>query len=295
MVSMTGFGRGELLIDGYQYTVEIKSVNHRYLDLRFKLPLSLQAYESVFAETIRTQIQRGSVDVSIRQKLASTGKTFDGSTRFLIDQKAAASFFEAAHWLQTQHTLAAPSLDAVLATGKILLPVEETAETPTLPPALRALVEQTVSKLVAERKREGEQTRLSLQATVKSLGALSEQWKTNAEVQHAKIRERLQKRLQQWNLSSSVDAQRLELEVAFLADRSDISEEIQRFEAHLQEFSKLTQAKEPVGRKLDFLTQELHRETNTIASKADDLGLSRLAVEAKTAIEKLREQVQNVE
>ncbi|MBY0369615.1 DUF1732 domain-containing protein, partial [bacterium] len=110
-----------------------------------------------------------------------------------------------------------------------------------------------------------------------------------------RIREKLTKRIKEWALTPPVDASRLEWEVAFFADRSDISEEIQRFEAHLEEFSRLVAASAPAGRKLDFLTQELHREANTIASKADDQAISRAAVEAKAGIEKLREQVQNVE
>jgi uncharacterized protein (TIGR00255 family) len=172
--------------------------------------------------------------------------------------------------------------------------VEDAQDTGPFPPELKALTEQALAALVADREREGAQTRAHLLQTVQSLQDLAKQWRAAAAGHPDKIREKLTKRIAQWALQPA-DAGRLETEVAFFADRSDITEEIQRFDAHLEEFAKLVGSGLPAGRKLDFLTQELHRETNTVASKADDLTLSRLAVEAKTAIEKLREQVQNVE
>lgn len=296
MQSMTGFGRSEQVIGAYQYSVEVRSVNHRYLDLRFRLPPALQAHESTFAEAVRACVQRGSIDVSIRQKIVAQEKAVEGGTRFVVDQRAAASYLEACQWLHQKYQLSAvPSLEAIQSTGKVILAVEDSLESAPLPPELRGLVDAALAALVGERRREGAQTQASLKQTVEALKALAGQWKTLADGHPEKIRERLTKKIQQWNLGGTADPQRLELEIAFFADRADISEEIQRFEAHLEEFSKLLSLKVPVGRKLDFLTQELHRETNTVASKADDLSLSRLAVEAKTAIEKLREQVQNVE
>jgi uncharacterized protein (TIGR00255 family) len=294
--SMTGFGRSEGVIGSSQFTVEVRSVNHRYLDLRFRLPAALAAFENTFAEFVRSKIQRGSLDISIRQRAVTSEKGVEGNTRFIVDTRAAASLVEACQALNAQFkTPAVPSLELLHATGKVFLAVEDSAEAAPLSPELRALVAHALTALVTERTREGAQTQATLAATVACLQTLAGQWKTAAAAHPEKIRERLEKKIAQWNLGGTADPQRLELEVAFFADRADIAEEIQRFEAHLDEFSKLVAGKGPVGRKLDFLTQELHRETNTVASKADDLSLSRLAVEAKTSIEKLREQVQNVE
>jgi uncharacterized protein (TIGR00255 family) len=294
--SMTGFGRSEGIIGSHQYTVEVRSVNHRYLDMRFRLPPALASFENTFAEMLRAKIARGSLDVSIRSRAVTSGKGVEGTTRFVVDNRAAQSLIEACATLHAQYkTPLLPSLELLHATGKVFLSVEDGQEAAPLAPELRELVNQALTTLVAERRREGAQTQTSLQATVASLKSLANQWTQSAAQHPAKIREKLTKKIQQWNLGGTADPQRLELEVAFYADRSDIAEEIQRFEAHLEEFTKLLTASGPVGRKLDFLTQELHRETNTVASKADDLSLSRLAVEAKTAIEKLREQVQNVE
>lgn len=296
MQSMTGFARRERAIGSNQISIEIKSVNHRYLDLRFRLPMPWQNLESALAEQVRAKIQRGSVDVSIRQKLTGQPTTTEGGTRFFVDEKAAASLLEACRLLhQKFQTPAVPSLEFLAATGKVFLATDDGGETATLGPELRALFNEALETLVQERAREGEQTRKALAQTLELLQTTATQWEALADAQPGRIRERLQKRIDQWQLDGTVDAQRIEAEVAFYAERSDISEELQRFAAHVEEFSKLLGAKHPVGRKLDFLTQELHREANTIASKADDLGISRLAVEAKTAIEKLREQVQNVE
>lgn len=296
MQSMTGFARSERAIGSALVSIEIKSVNHRYLDLRFRLPNAWQNFESALGEQVRAKIQRGSVDISIRQKLTGAPSPTDGATRFVVDEKAAASLIEACQTLHRKfHTPAIPSLEFLAATGKVFLAAEEGADSATLGPELRALFQEALEVLVKERGREGEQTRKTLALTLEQLKAMATQWLVLADGQPDRIRERLQKRIEQWKLEGTVDTQRLEAEVAFYADRADISEEIQRFSAHVEEFSKLLSGKLPVGRKLDFLTQELHREANTIASKADDLGISRLAVEAKTAIEKLREQVQNVE
>ncbi len=296
MQSMTGFGRSEGVIGPTQYTVEVRSVNHRYLDMRFRLPAALAAFENTFAEILRAKIARGSLDISIRSRAVTTDKGVEGNTRFVVDMRAATSLVDACHALHAKFkTAATPSLEFFQASGKVFVAVEESQESAPLPTELRDLVTQALDALVKARNREGAQTQTSLQSTVASLKTLSAQWTQAAAGHPEKIRERLTKKIQQWNLGGTADPQRLELEVAFFADRSDISEEIQRFEAHLDEFSQLLSGNGPVGRKLDFLTQELHRETNTVASKADDLSLSRLAVEAKTAIEKLREQVQNVE
>jgi len=290
MQSMTGFGRAEKAIGPFQYVVEVKSVNHRYLDVRSRLPPQLQPYETVLAEAVRSVLARGSVEISVRQKLTASEKTAEGTTQFVVDEKALKSFKKACKQIDQQ-----VSLEAILATGKIILPVEETPEASTLAPQVRKVIDEAVKVLVAARQREGAETAKALSATVKSLQSLAKQWSQSAADHPTKIRERLTKKIQQWSLPGQIDAQRLEMEVAFFADRADIAEEIQRFGSHLEEFSRLLSSATPVGRKLDFLTQELHREVNTIASKSDDLGVSRLCVDAKTAIEKLREQVQNVE
>ncbi len=296
MQSMTGFARRERAIGSTQVSIEIKSVNHRYLDLRFRLPNQWQNFESALGEQVRAKLQRGSVDISVRQKLTGQPAPAEGGTRFFVDEKAAASLIEACRYLhQKFQTPPVPTLEFLAATGKVFLATEEGSESTPLGPELRALFNEALDLLIKEREREGEQTRKTLAQTLGLLSGMATQWTGLATAHPDRIRERLQKRIEQWKLDGSVDTQRIETEVAFYAERADISEEIQRFSAHVEEFSKLLGARQPVGRKLDFLTQELHREANTIASKADDLSISRLAVEAKTAIEKLREQVQNVE
>jgi uncharacterized protein (TIGR00255 family) len=295
MQSMTGFATSEKTIDGTHFTIEMRSVNHRFLDVRFRLPSSLQSFEAALSDSLRKRFSRGSIEVSVRAKLVQLENRTGGSLRFLVDEKAAKSLSEACALLHRDYEFpAALSHSLVASMGKVIIPVEEVAEHTAMPPGFQPLFDATLQHLADARTTEGKKTQSSILSTVHTLNQLTHQIKALAPLHPALIRDRLTKRLEEWKISP-VDSQRLELEVALYAQKSDIAEEIQRLESHLKEYEALLSQTGPVGKKLDFLTQELHRETNTVASKADDLRLTRLALDAKAAIEKLREQVQNVE
>ncbi|MBY0371933.1 hypothetical protein K2X33_14705, partial [bacterium] len=170
MQSMTGFGRAEKNTGSYFYTVEAKSVNHRYLDIRFRLPPHLQAFEAQLSEKVRSKIQRGAVEISLRAKLSAEAGPLDSGVRFTIDKGAAESLQNACKQLQAQFPgWEAPTLDAVLATGKVLLPVESAPESPALSPEVLALVEQALDLLVAQRQREGALTVAALKTHIAEL------------------------------------------------------------------------------------------------------------------------------
>lgn len=294
--SMTGFGRAEGQVGGTYFTFEVKSVNHRYLDLRFRLPTSLSLLEIPLCEVVRNCFDRGAFEIILKHKLPTAGAALAGSTRFVVDGVAAKSFFESCEWLHKNYkTDKIPSIDSVMATNRILVAIEDTQESGSLLVEMKKLLEKALQDLNAMREAEGERLRTILKDGIQELFKVADKIAAAAPEHPKKIQEKLQARIAQWKLSSPVDAQRLEWEIAFFAERADISEEIDRLRTHIGEFAGMLDSGKSVGRKLDFLTQELHREVNTMGSKAPMVEITRLTVEAKTIIEKLREQVQNVE
>ena len=294
--SMTGFGRAEGQVGGTYFTFEVKSVNHRYLDLRFRLPTSLSILEIPLSEVVRSYFDRGAFEIILKHKLPAAGATLAGSTRYVVDGGAAKSFFESCEWLHKNYkTDKLPSIDAVLMTNRILVAVEDTQDSGSMLNEMKTLLEKALRDLNTMREAEGERLKTILADGIQELFKVADKIALAAPEHPKKIQEKLQARIAQWNLSSPVDAQRLEWEIAFFAERADITEEIDRLRTHVREFAGILQSGKAVGRKLDFLTQELHREVNTMGSKAPMVEITRLTVEAKTIIEKLREQVQNVE
>lgn len=296
MRSMTGFGRAEGLIGNVHYSVEIKSVNHRYLDVRFRAPSSLSLFEIPLTEVLRQYAERGSFEVSVKPKAASNQSVIMGGTHFVVDELAVKSLFEAVGWLNKKYkTPAVPSLEMLAQTNRVFIPMEESVDAASALDELKALVETALKDLQKMREREGSQLKNILSEGAETLLATADELTRLAPEQPKRIQEKLTQRIAQLKLSGSADPQRLEWEIAFFAERSDITEEIDRIRTHAKEFLKLLTGGKAIGRKLDFLTQELHREVNTVGSKATMLEITRLVVSAKTAIEKLREQVQNVE
>jgi len=292
---MTGFGRADGRVGGFQCSVEIKSVNHRYLDLRFRLPPVLSIHESYLFEKLRSEFDRGSFEINVRQRLSGEASSISGSTRFVVDETAAQSFMESCEWLHKKFkTEKIPSLKVLALTNKILIPIEETTvEGPA--DDFKLLFVRAVDDLKKMRESEGSRLKAILKSELGELNKWVGSISALAPQQPKKIQERLMNRIAQWSLSQPVDSNRLEWEVAFYAERSDITEELERLKTHVGEYSRLLDAKGSLGRKLEFLTQELHREINTLGAKTTLIEITKLVVESKNSIEKLREQAQNVE
>lgn len=294
MRSMTGFGRSEGTLGGQRFTMEIKSVNHRYLDLRFRLPAGFGAFESRLGELLKEKFERGSVDVVLRQAPLSSGGT--AGTRLQVDEVAAQTFTDACGALSKKlKVTVTPTAEAMVLTGKIFVPVEESPDESSHWESLKKLALAAADGVFKMREAEGLKLAEVLRAGVREVADLAGQCQKVASEHPKLVREKLQTRIAQWGLSGQVDAQRLEWEIAYFAERSDITEEIDRLKSHAEAFLSHLKESGSVGRKLDFLTQEMHREVNTMGSKAASLDLTRLTVEGKQRIEKLREQAQNVE
>ncbi len=296
MQSMTGFGKGDLTVGSSMISVEIKSVNHRYLDARFRLPSTLGFLELPLLEILKTHFERGSLEINIRQKTQG-GQDLNGSSvKYSIDEEAARSIIEGSEKLHLKFaTPKTPSLEMLFQSGRVFILSESAENLPALTEGIKKVFISTLKDLKTMREQEGSKLKTILtQGTLELERGVAELSKL-APRQPQKIKERLETRLAQWNISTPADPHRLEWEIALAAEKSDITEEIDRLRTHSDSFLTLLNQAGAVGRKLDFLTQELHREVNTTAAKSADIEITQLAVTLKTQIEKLREQVQNVE
>ncbi len=289
--SMTGFGRGESEAEGRHIEVEVKAFNHRYCDVVPHLPRTLSVLETRVRNLIRERFSRGRIEVSAQFDDAS-----DAGQKLELDLPLAKEYYSALKTLQ--ESLGIPGevrLETLTAFREIFArkEVERDLEKewalllPALEAALNGLEEMRTQEGIALEKDFSQ--RLTL---VGNMLAEIEQ-KSPAVLQAS--RDRLAERVQELSGGVEIDPARLAQEVAFLAERSDITEELVRARSHLARFRAILSQSEPAGRKLDFLLQEMNREVNTIGSKANDAGIAHMVVGIKSELEKLREQVQNIE
>ena len=282
MRSMTGYGRGSAQIDGRQMTVELKSVNHRFLDVAFRMPRSLSFLEEEARRVLGERLARGHVDVYISyQNLREDARTVLVDPAMLSAHKKALE--EIARLSGARLDVTALELSQ-LADVVSVQEAEEDREAVTA--LLRAAMEPALRELLAMREREGAAMAADLarrgQTIARALEAIERRAPDTVAEYHAKLRERVSALLE-----APVDEERLAAEVALMAEsRGDVSEEIARLKSHIAQLGELLAAAEPVGRKLDFLVQEFNREANTISSKSQDVQIAGVAVEMKSEIEK---------
>jgi uncharacterized protein (TIGR00255 family) len=291
ILSMTGYGTGSAQKENTVVSVEIKTVNHRFLDFHARISREYQFLEGEIQQLIRSALDRGRVDVNVTIQNAA-------SAAFEINSSLLHGYMEAAGKLKEEfHFQDSLDLKTILGLPGIVQ-VKEAAQTEpssALVELVACSVREALDGVLDMRRQEGASLRADM---LKNLGSIEEnaariqELSVNLASEHlGKLRERLNQLLSQ----TEMDPQRLAQEAALIADKSDISEEIARLNSHIEQYRSLMDAKEKAGKKLDFLLQELQREANTILSKSGDLEISRCAIAIKTDIEKLREQVQNVE
>ncbi|MBM4284684.1 MAG: YicC family protein [Deltaproteobacteria bacterium] len=291
--SMTGYGRGEAEGGGQKWVVEMRSINHRFLEISLNLHRSLWALEDRCRKLIKSRLHRGRVEVQLTwegRPEAGPGWRLDpvqvAEIRTALEVFRASA--EVAEPLRLDHFL--PFLELVVSREKPQVEAEEAW------PWLSQALEAALANLEAMRRREGESLAAELEANLTLIRSRLEQIAAQAEALPRRWRERLQERLRELEEElGPLDEGRLAQEVAYLADRRDVSEEVARLESHLSQFSHILAAAGPVGRKLEFLLQEILREANTIGAKAGDLDVSQAVLDIKGALERLREQVQNIE
>ena len=289
MLSMTGYGRATCETDGRQLTIELKSVNHRFLDLSFRMPRNLMFLEDDARKAIAEKLARGHVDVFMTYRnLRSDARTVQVD-RALFDAYAQALDALANGGLRDDR-----SLMSVARMPDVMIVTEAEEDQDAVRALMLETMAQALQQLLAMRRREGASMAEDLGRKVDAI----EEMTRKIEARYPETVEEYTRRLRasiEELIGQNVDETRLLTEVAVMADRSAIAEETVRLHSHIQQLRETFQREEPIGRRLDFLVQELNREVNTISSKSQDVPITRLAVECKAEIEKLREQLQNVE
>ena len=288
--SMTAFGRGEAGADGYRFTVELRTLNHRFCDVRIKLPRKYSDFEEDIKKKVSSEFSRGRIEVSV---LADD--TLDKVQHLTVDTELAKTYKRLLLFLQEELGLEGDlRLESLLNFRDLFAFQEDEESRGKAWSVVETALDQAVSGCLLMRQEEGEAIASDLNGRLNQLEALTGEVETRAPFVVEDIRDRLQKRIQDL-LETELDETRLAQEVAFFAEKSDITEEVVRFQSHIQQFRDLLEASGSRGRQLEFLLQEMHREVNTIGSKANDLEIAQKVIQMKTELERLREQLQNVE
>ena len=284
---MTAFARQEIAKEWGHLALELRSVNHRYLEISLRLPEELRSLETKIRESVAAKLARGKVDVSLR---FARNETRDGN--ILIDKDLVQQLSNASR--EIDHILYNPeaisSLDVLRWPGVIKSAELDSSELST---AFFELLDSTLNDLLAGREREGEKLTILIQQRCSTItDVIAEVKKRLPEIMQL-WREKLLKRIQ--DASVEVDENRLEQELVIIAQKTDVDEELDRLVTHVAEVERVLKSDKPIGRRLDFLMQELNREANTLGSKSIDTETTKASVDLKVLIEQMREQIQNIE
>jgi len=289
---MTGFGRGAVVEDDFAVTVELKTVNNRFLDVSIRLSSEMQQLESTIKRLIANRLARGRVDVSLQFDRAE-------EISYELNRPLITGFLAAMKDMQQEFSLSGePDLNVIARLPNVLITRKDEISDEFVV-AVETAVAAALDDLEKMRGNEGEmlgnELEFRLAEIEKRLGPIESEAANVGEEYRQRLTKRIGEMLAKSDSQIEIDQSRLSQEVAYLADRSDISEEIARLRSHIEHFRGIMKEEKEVGKRLDFLTQELNREANTIASKTGNLIVKEHALAIKSEIEKIREQVQNVE
>jgi uncharacterized protein (TIGR00255 family) len=293
MKSMTGYGRGECAQDGFKVTVELSSVNRKQSEISVVLPRELEVLEAQIRDVVNRSIARGRLTVRVALHTAEDRT----SSQVRLNVPLAKAYVHELNRLAKDLKLTGPiTLDLLARVPGVLQTDEEMADAEDFWPAVEKALQQALGTLLKMREREGSHLAKDLTARIGIMRKSTTQVRKQSPEVQKRYRESLISRIKSAGVGApGEDDERLLKEIVYFADRSDISEELTRLQSHFQQFDDCLNSKEPVGRTLDFLAQEMNREINTIGSKANDSLISRAVVTLKTELEKFREQAQNVE
>ncbi len=289
--SMTGYGKGQGRSGNLALTIEIKTVNHRFGDIGIKSPRFLMPFDTEIKKQVAERLRRGKIDVFITQEAA------DALTAMpVLNRPLAEAYVDIFRKMEADFALRDGIPLALLASQRdVIALAESSVDADEIRACLRQGVDEALAAVESMRISEGRATLEDIEGRLLCIEEIFARIRQRAPLVPEEWRDKLKQRLERYRDDMDVDLQRVAQEVAIFADRCDISEEIARFLSHMQQFRELVQKDEPVGRQLDFLVQELNREANTMGSKSNDAELTRLVVQLKAELEKIREQAQNVE
>ena len=293
MKSMTGYGRGDCAQSGFKVTVELSSVNRKQAEVSVALPREMEMLEAQIREAIHRKVARGRVNVRVSLHAAEGKLSARKHINHTLAKDYTAEFSRLAKMLKLSGEV---TLDQVLRAPGVFHTDEELAEAQDLWPAAEKALDQSLAALLKMREREGAHLAKDLSGRIGVMQKSVSQVQKQAPLTAENYRRQLLERVKSAGLENiAPNDERLLKEIVLFADRSDITEELTRLQSHFQQFSDCCKSKEPVGRTLDFLAQEMNREINTIGSKANDAVISREVVTLKAGLERFREQAQNVE
>lgn len=291
--SMTGYGRAEAILGCQKYNVEIKSLNHRFLEISLRLPASLSALEMEIKKKIGEPLLRGKIDVSIRRDVQGSA---ENGQYLALNLPLAQNYFnllmQLKQYLNIQDDI---SLEMIASQKDVFQMAELPQDESALWQGLAAVLEEALAGMMEMRRREGEILSRDLSARLDLMAQLLSRIEAKAPQVVLEYQKRLTDRVRELTSGLVVDESRLSQEVAILAEKSDVTEEIVRLRSHFGQFLEMLDSEEAIGRKVDFLIQEMGREVNTIGAKSNDADISKQVIEIKSELAKLREQVQNLE
>jgi uncharacterized protein (TIGR00255 family) len=293
MKSMTGYGRGECAQKGFKITVELSSVNRKQSEVSVALPRELEVLEAQIRDVINRSISRGRLTARVAMHTAEG----QNSSRVRLNAGLARAYVRELNRLAKELKIPGPvTLDLLARAPGVFETDEEMSDAEDFWPAVEKALAQALATLLKMREREGTHLCRDLSTRVTNMRKSAAQIRKYAPQVQKRYREQLLHRLNTAGLEApAADDERLIKEIVYFADRSDITEELTRLQSHFQQFDDCVNSREPIGRTLDFLAQEMNREINTIGSKANDSHISRAVVVLKAELEKFREQAQNVE
>jgi len=287
MYSMTGMGKASGTFEKKPLRIEVKAVNHRFCEVNTRVPGKYAVLEILIQKYIKDHVKRGRVDIFLNEDKATV---LSG-----VETRAFKSYYGYLNEIKTSLKLKEDISLQQLLSGINSWIQKETSEK-KLWQGIKPILEKAVKDLNKMRKQEGLRLKKFLQGRVKTLQSLRKEIsKTNDKIRDTLAKKMSDRIAEKMEAGTELDEQRLHTEVVYYLDRMDISEELERLESHLVHMNVFLNAKEPIGRKMDFLLQEFNREFNTIASKSQSVGIAHVVVEAKAELEKIREQIQNIE
>ena len=290
MRSMTGYGSGKIQKNGWEVTVDLKTVNHRFLDLSLRLPRNLAFLEQTVREQVSRQIRRGHVDVFL-----TVTQPAGSASQVECDPELAALYVQAAMQIAAKTDVPNDvTVSRLMQQDGVVTLTEAEMDEEAVAAACEEAAAAAAEQVTKMRDQEGIHLKEDLKTHLDAAAVLREKIGERAPLVVAEYRDKLESRLKQLT-TDGVEPQRLAQEVAIIADRCAIDEELARLESHIRQMNQYLEAEGEIGKKMDFLIQEMNREANTIGSKASDAGIAQHVVDLKSEIEKLREQIQNVE
>lgn len=291
MNSMTGFGSGRYSEDGREITVEVKTVNHRFLDINHKLPKHLSFLESEFRKVISSRLSRGHAEIFVSYK-----NTREDAKKVEVDLPLLGQYLTAADEINDKYGIEKDiNFKHVLKMQGVLSITEEDDDQKEICRLANIAVNIAIDNVIAMRKAEGNNLCKDISDRINKVKSMFESIEKAAPKVPVQYMDKLKSRMEDMLSGVNYDEARLLTEAAVFADKCNVDEEIARFKSHIMQFEKCYDVSEPVGRKLDFTLQEINREINTIGSKANDAEIATVVMDIKAELEKIREQVQNVE